>query len=110
MNKINIFLRYTFEYFDPKNRIQFFGENKRVVIISVTEGDDKPLKYPQMFHSSDICIINKIDLLPYIDADVKKIREYASQINHHLEFIELSAKTGEGIDNWLNKLKTFMIS
>jgi hydrogenase nickel incorporation protein HypB len=82
------------------------GENKRVVIISVTEGDDKPLKYPYMFDSSDICIINKTDLLPYVNFDVKKAKEYAMRINHHLEFFELSATTGEGMDKWIDWLKS----
>jgi hydrogenase nickel incorporation protein HypB len=82
------------------------GENKRVVIISVTEGDDKPLKYPYMFDSSDICIINKIDLLPYVNFDVEKAREYAKRVNHHLEFFELSATTGAGMDGWINWLKS----
>lgn len=81
------------------------GESKRVVIISVTEGEDKPAKYPTMFHSADICIINKIDLLPYVDFNAEKAKEYASKINHHLEFFELSVKTGEGIDKWYNWLK-----
>ena len=61
------------------------GESKRVVVISVTEGDDKPIKYPTMFHSADICIINKIDLLPYVDFDVEKAKKYASSVNHHLK-------------------------
>lgn len=82
------------------------GENKRVVIISVTEGDDKPLKYPYMFDSSDICIINKIDLLPYVKFDVNKAKEYARRINHHLEFFELSATTGDGMDKWIDWLKS----
>jgi hydrogenase nickel incorporation protein HypB len=82
------------------------GENKRVVIISVTEGDDKPLKYPYMFDSSDICIINKIDLLPYVDFDVSKTKENASRINHDLQFFELSATTGEGMDSWIDWLKS----
>ena len=81
------------------------GETYRVVVISVTEGDDKPLKYPNMFHTSDICIINKIDLLPYVDFSVEKAKEYALQVNHHLQFFELSAKTGEGIDKWYEWLK-----
>jgi hydrogenase nickel incorporation protein HypB len=76
------------------------GESHRVVIISVTEGDDKPLKYPYMFNSSDICIINKTDLLPYVDFDVEKAKEYALRVNHHLQFFELSAKTGHGMDAW----------
>ena len=82
------------------------GEAKRVVIISVTEGEDKPLKYPNMFETSDLCIINKTDLLPYVDFDVNKAKEYALQVNHHLQFIELSAKTDEGLDLWLNWIKT----
>jgi len=85
------------------------GENKRVVIISVTEGDDKPLKYPYMFDSSQICIINKIDLLPYVQFDVEKAKEYALGINHHLQFFELSATSGEGMDDWLEWLKEQVI-
>ena len=81
------------------------GENKRVVIISVTEGEDKPIKYPYMFDSSHVCIINKIDLLPYVNFSVEKVREYAMRINHHLEIFELSATTGEGMDHWIDWLK-----
>lgn len=81
------------------------GEMQRVVIISVTEGDDKPVKYPDMFRTSDICIINKTDLLPYVDFDMDKARENALRVNHHLKIIELSAKTGEGMDAWYSWLK-----
>ncbi|MCX6178819.1 MAG: hydrogenase nickel incorporation protein HypB [Chlorobiales bacterium] len=85
------------------------GEALKVVIISVTEGDDKPLKYPTMFHEADICILNKIDLLPYVDFDVRQCRENAMRVNHHLEWFEVSAKTGEGLgvlQEWIeNKLK-----
>ena len=81
------------------------GENLRVVIISVTEGDDKPIKYPDMFASSQLCIINKTDLLPYVDFDMQKARDYALRVNHHLEFIELSAKTGEGMEQWFDYLR-----
>ena len=84
------------------------GEKKRVVIISVTEGEDKPIKYPTMFESSQLCIINKIDLLPYVDFDVEKTKEYAKRVNPKLEFIELSVKSGEGMQlwyDWLNALK-----
>ncbi len=81
------------------------GESKRVVVISVTEGEDKPLKYPAMFNSSDICIINKIDLAPYVDFNIEKAKEYALQVNHHLKFFEVSAKTGEGMDAWFEWLK-----
>ena len=76
------------------------GEKFRVVIMSVTEGDDKPAKYPTMFHTSNLCIINKIDLLPYVDFDIAKAKKYARQMNPELEFIELSVKNGEGMKKW----------
>lgn len=85
------------------------GETKRVVVISVTEGDDKPAKYPTMFHSADICIINKTDLLPYVEFDVEKAKKYALQLNRNIQFFELSVKTGEGIDAWYNWLKQNLI-
>jgi hydrogenase nickel incorporation protein HypB len=81
------------------------GENKKVVIASTTEGDDKPLKYPNMFRVADICIINKIDLLPYVDFSLENFKSYASRINPQLSFFETSAKTGEGIDNWVNWIR-----
>ena len=81
------------------------GENKRVVIISTTEGEDKPIKYPDMFHTADVCLINKIDLLPYLNIDVKKLKDYAKQVNPNLEFFEVSATTGEGMTNWYHWLK-----
>ncbi len=81
------------------------GESKRAVIISTTEGEDKPIKYPDMFHSSDICIINKIDLLPYLDFDMDKLKSYATQVNPKLEFFEISATTGEGMDVWYEWLR-----
>lgn len=81
------------------------GENKRVVIISITEGEDKPIKYPDMFHTADICIINKMDLLPHLNFDIDKLKDYALQVNHHLEFFEVSATTGEGMDQWYQWLK-----
>jgi len=84
------------------------GEDKRVVIMSVTEGEDKPIKYPHIFQSSDICIINKIDLLPYLKFDLEKAREYVRQVNHHMEIIELSAQTGEGMDVWISWLKKLL--
>jgi hydrogenase nickel incorporation protein HypB len=67
------------------------GENNRVVIISTTEGEDKPIKYPDMFHTADICIINKIDLLPYVNIDMDKLKNYALQVNPNLQFFEVSA-------------------
>ena len=80
------------------------GETKRVVVISTTEGEDKPLKYPYMFQSSDLCLINKSDLLPYVDFDTEKAIGYARSLNPKLEFILVSAKTGEGMDLWLEWL------
>lgn len=76
------------------------GEQERVVIISVTEGDDKPLKYPNMFHTSQLCLINKTDLLPYVDFDTEKAKKHALNVNHHLSFMEVSAKSGEGMESW----------
>ncbi len=84
------------------------GESKRVVIISTTEGEDKPIKYPDMFHTSDICIINKIDLLPYVNIDVQKLKNYALQVNPNLQFFEVSATTGEGMEAWYKWLKDNM--
>ncbi len=81
------------------------GESRRIVIISVTEGDDKPLKYPDMFRTSQLCIINKTDLLPYVDFSTDRLKEYALRINPGLQFIELSARNGNGIDIWCQWLK-----
>ena len=81
------------------------GEEHRVVIISVTEGDDKPVKYPDAFHSSDVCIINKIDLLPYVNFDVDKVKSAALQVNPRLKFFAVSATSGEGMDTWYQWLK-----
>ncbi|MFQ6605574.1 MAG: hydrogenase nickel incorporation protein HypB [Fidelibacterota bacterium] len=81
------------------------GEKMKITIISVTEGDDKPLKYPNMFHESDLCLINKIDLLPYVDFDVAACQEAARQVHSHIEFISLSATTGEGMDTWFDWIK-----
>jgi hydrogenase nickel incorporation protein HypB len=81
------------------------GEQKRVVIISVTEGDDKPIKYPDMFQSSQLCIINKIDLLPYLKCDLNKLKQYARRVNPAMEFIELSCTSGEGLSQWYDWLK-----
>ncbi len=81
------------------------GEQARVVIISTTEGDDKPIKYPDMFAGSQICIINKIDLLPYVNFDVEKAKEYALRVNPKLIFFEVSATTGKGMEKWYKWLK-----
>lgn len=81
------------------------GEELRVVIISTTEGDDKPIKYPDMFHGSQVCVINKIDLLPYVNFDIEQAKKYALQLNPKMKFFELSATTGEGMEEWYTYLK-----
>jgi len=81
------------------------GEKQRILIFSVTEGEDKPLKYPNMFHTSDICIINKTDLLPYLDFNLELAKQNVLKINPEATIIELSAKTGEGMDLWINWIK-----
>ena len=81
------------------------GEAKKIVMVSTTEGDDKPSKYPAMFRVSDVMIINKIDLLDYVDFDMSKVREHALTINPELYIIELSCKTGEGLDAWTDWIK-----
>jgi len=81
------------------------GEEKKIVMLSTTEGDDKPVKYPAMFRASHVMIINKIDLLDYVEFDLKTVREHALMINPNLEIFELSCTTGQGLDNWINWLK-----
>jgi hydrogenase nickel incorporation protein HypB len=76
------------------------GEDLKVVVLSVTEGDDKPLKYPAMFQRASVLIINKIDLVPYVDADVATIRRHARLVNPDLQIFETSCRTGEGIAEW----------
>jgi len=81
------------------------GEDFKVMILSVTEGDDKPLKYPLMFHESTVLLINKIDLLPYVDCSLDKIKEDSLKINPDLTIFEVSCKTGEGLDGWFGWLR-----
>ncbi|MEW8077368.1 MAG: hydrogenase nickel incorporation protein HypB [Candidatus Thiodiazotropha endolucinida] len=76
------------------------GEAHKVAILSVTEGEDKPIKYPDMFHAADLMLLNKIDLLPYLDFDVQRCIEYAKRINPKIKVLQLSATTGEGMQNW----------
>ncbi|MBC8176424.1 MAG: hydrogenase nickel incorporation protein HypB [Desulfobacteraceae bacterium] len=76
------------------------GEDFKAMILSVTEGEDKPAKYPLMFHESKVLLINKIDLLPYVDCSVEKIREEVLKINPGMVIFEVSCKTGEGLDAW----------
>lgn len=81
------------------------GEKFRVVIMSVTEGEDKPLKYPDMFHSSQLCIINKTDLLPYVPFNIEKARENVRKVNPQTEIIEVSCTSGEGLPEWYEWLR-----
>ena len=77
------------------------GEAHKVAILSVTEGEDKPLKYPDMFYAADVMILNKTDLLPYLDFDVEKCIGFAKQVNPDIKVLKLSAKSGEGMSEWL---------
>lgn len=76
------------------------GEDYKVMILSVTEGDDKPEKYPLMFHEAFVLLINKIDLLPYVNCDMNRIRETALKINPNIAIFEISCQTKEGLHNW----------
>jgi len=81
------------------------GEDARAVVLSVTEGEDKPLKYPLMFRVADVAILNKIDLLPYLDFDAQLATDNMQQVHPHLPVFEVSAKTGQGFGPWLDWLK-----
>jgi hydrogenase nickel incorporation protein HypB len=78
------------------------GEDYKIMLLSVTEGDDKPLKYPLMFSKSSVLLINKTDLLPYVDASVEKIRNYSSGINPNLDIYEVSCRNKSGLDCWFD--------
>ncbi len=81
------------------------GESARVVIISVTEGADKPLKYPHMFRTADLVLINKIDLLPYVDFDVERCAGYVRRARPDAEILEVSATRGDGLETWYDWLR-----
>jgi hydrogenase nickel incorporation protein HypB len=76
------------------------GEKAKVAILSVTEGEDKPIKYPHMFRAASLLLLNKTDLLPHLDFDVAKAMDYARQVNPAIEIIQVSAKTGDGMNEW----------
>ncbi|MBR0495339.1 MAG: hydrogenase nickel incorporation protein HypB [Treponema sp.] len=80
------------------------GAAKNVMILSVPEGHDKPLKYPLMFSKVDALIINKIDVMPYFDFDMEKLREYVGKLNPNVKIFPISAKTGEGVQEWTDWL------
>ena len=84
------------------------GEDVRIVVVSTTEGDDKPAKYPQMFAISQVMVVNKLDLLPYVDYDLQKVKRQALTINPHLRIFEVSCRTGEGLDAWCEWLLAFV--
>jgi hydrogenase nickel incorporation protein HypB len=84
------------------------GEDMKVMLLSVTEGDDKPLKYPLMFQESSALILNKIDLLPYTNADIEKIKKTSLSLNPSLKIFEVSCKTGEGIGEWTEWLQSLV--
>jgi hydrogenase nickel incorporation protein HypB len=84
------------------------GEDAKVMMLSIPEGEDKPAKYPLMFRESKLLLINKIDLVPYTDCDPAKVRENALNINPSLEVLEISCKKGQGIDAWLDWLLKHM--
>ena len=84
------------------------GEDMKVMILSITEGDDKPLKYPLMFQESSALILNKIDLLPYTNADLEKIKKDSLSLNPNLKIFEVSCKTGQGIAEWTEWLQSLV--
>lgn len=81
------------------------GEDMKIVIASTTEGDDKPLKYPRMFLNASVLLINKIDLIPYINCDIETLKKNALQINPSLKIFELSCTSGAGIKEWCDWLE-----
>ena len=85
------------------------GESHKVVILSVTEGEDKPIKYPDMFRAASVMLLNKIDLLPHLNFDVAAAIAYARRVNPRIRVIELSATSGEGMDEWLDFLRSGVI-
>ena len=84
------------------------GEHAKVALLSVTEGEDKPLKYPVMFQEADCLLITKIDLAPYLDIDCDRIAENVRQMNPNVTIISVSAKTGEGLQQWFDWVKNII--
>lgn len=82
------------------------GEHAKVALLSVTEGEDKPLKYPVMFQQADCLLITKIDLAPYLDIEISRIEENVRQMNPHVTIIPVSAKTGEGLELWYDWVRS----
>ena len=84
------------------------GEHKKVLVSSIPEGDDKPFKYPLMFHKADAVLINKIDLLPYLKFDIQGFSQAVRGINEKAEIFQISCATGQGIEQWVSWLRTQM--
>jgi len=82
------------------------GEHAKIVLLSVTEGDDKPLKYPSIFAKSELMVLNKVDLLPYVPFSVQQARENALRVHRGMEIVEVSCTTGQGLDNWMAWLQS----
>ncbi|MBS1853828.1 MAG: hydrogenase nickel incorporation protein HypB [Acidobacteria bacterium] len=76
------------------------GEEAKIVVLSVAEGEDKPLKYPSIFFKSVLLVLNKVDLLPYVPFDIARAREYARRVHPGMEIVEVSCTTGQGLDDW----------
>ena len=85
------------------------GEAHKVVILSVTEGEDKPIKYPDMFRAASLMLLNKIDLLPHLEFDVDAAISFARRVNPQIRVIRLSATSGEGMDEWLEFLRNGVV-
>jgi hydrogenase nickel incorporation protein HypB len=86
------------------------GEAHKVVVLSVTEGEDKPLKYPDMFKAATLMLLNKVDLLPYLTFDVAQCIEYARRVNPAIEVMQVSATKGDGMDTWLAWVKLHLVT
>jgi len=81
------------------------GETHKVVILSITEGEDKPIKYPDMFYAADLLLLNKIDLLPYLTFDIYQCIKYAKKVKPDIQILQVSATSGEGLDDWYQWIK-----
>ena len=86
------------------------GEAHKVVVLSVTEGEDKPLKYPDMFRAASLMLLNKVDLLPYVTFDVARCIEYARRVNPSIEVMQVSATKGDGMDLWINWIRLHAVT
>jgi hydrogenase nickel incorporation protein HypB len=84
------------------------GEDAKIALLSVTEGEDKPLKYPDMFKAADVLLLTKIDLLPYLRFDIEQCKAFARQVNPHVRIFELSCQSGSGLTLWYDWLRQEM--